>query len=148
MQVRGYRWEQERGYKQELAKGYRELDCNWLLEMGCRKMQALAGRQKAGCWQWLRPEAWVQGQLDPRCSWYGQRVLEKRRLQDCKQRPVASDSPRDLRQGLQQRRQQHGWQQLWPGLARPQWERQQRATGQKQAAAGKWPGWCTLEHAQ
>lgn len=40
MQVRGYRWEQERGYKQELAKGYRELDCNWLLEMGCRKMQA------------------------------------------------------------------------------------------------------------
>lgn len=100
MQVRGYRWEQERGYKQELAKGYRELDCNWLLEMGCRKMQALAGRQKAGCWQWLRPEAWVQGQLDPRCSWYGQRVLEKRRLQDCKQRPVALTFAEPLHQGL------------------------------------------------
>lgn len=148
VQVRGYRWEQVRGCKQELVKEYRESDYNWLLEMGCREMQALAGRPKAGCWQWLQPEAWVQGQLDLHCSWYGQQVLEKWLLQGCKQKPVASDSPRGLRQGLQRRQQQHGRQQLWPGLARPQWERQQQATGQKQAAAGKWPGLCTLEHAQ
>lgn len=41
VQVRGYRWEQVRGCKQELVKEYRESDYNWLLEMGCREMQAL-----------------------------------------------------------------------------------------------------------
>lgn len=81
---KGSRWVQVRGCKRELVKEYREPDYNWLLEMGCRKMQALAGRPKAGCWQWLQPEAWVQGQLDPGCSWYGQRVLEKWPLQGCK----------------------------------------------------------------
>lgn len=49
----------------------------------------LAGRQKAVCWQWLRREAWEQGQLDPRCSWYGQRVQAKWQLRDCKQSPAA-----------------------------------------------------------
>lgn len=100
VQVRGYRWEQVRGCKQELVKEYRESDYNWLLEMGCREMQALAGRPKAGCWQWLQPEAWVQGQLDLHCSWYGQQVLEKWLLQGCKQKPVALTFAELPHQGL------------------------------------------------